>query len=80
MITNEIELLNEIAKQLILANQISLTLNKNNIPYREVKQLTKEVEVNKDKITAVSEKPIDVWKNKRSEILNYPPPENRKID
>jgi hypothetical protein len=80
MITNEIELLNEIAKQLILANQISLTLNKNNIPYREVKQLTKEVEVNKDKITAVSEKPIDVWKNKPSEILNYPPPENRKID
>ena len=80
MITNEIELLNEIAKQLIIANQISLTLNKNNIPYHEVKQLTKEVEVNKDKITAISEKPINIWKNKPSEILSYPPPENRKID
>lgn len=50
MITNEIEILNEIAKQLIIANQISLTLNKNNIPYFKLKELTKEVEVNKDKI------------------------------
>jgi hypothetical protein len=80
MIINEIGALNEIAKLLVIHNEIQLLQLTKQYEFSQIINIKQELQASKDKITAVSEKPIDVWKNKPSEILNYPPPENRKID